>query len=219
MKRLAFACEILADPALIFCDEPTSGLDSYMAENVVSVLRLLAKEKKTTVVCTIHQPSSQVFHLFDRLLLMAEGRVAFFGSLEESKGFFSRIGFANPTDYNPADHYIQTLAVRPGKEAECKERVKKICDEFHKPALVRSDSHHEGRRWAPGGTVGVTPIVDFEVITHRKNFESLIGWGYSHKNFEIAPNISHRNKAKQLSMTCGEYEIQWIPLKKTTWAS
>jgi ABC-type lipoprotein export system ATPase subunit len=39
MKRLAVACEILTNPPLLFCDEPTSGLDSYMAQNIVDVLR------------------------------------------------------------------------------------------------------------------------------------------------------------------------------------
>ena len=38
-KRLAFASEVLTNPPLLFCDEPTSGLDSYMAQNVVEVLR------------------------------------------------------------------------------------------------------------------------------------------------------------------------------------
>lgn len=38
-KRLAFACEVLTNPSILFCDEPTSGLDSYMAQNVVGVLR------------------------------------------------------------------------------------------------------------------------------------------------------------------------------------
>jgi len=40
-KRLAFASEVLTNPPLMFCDEPTSGLDSYMAQNVVEVLRLV----------------------------------------------------------------------------------------------------------------------------------------------------------------------------------
>ena len=41
MKRLSFASEILTDPPLMFCDEPTSGLDSFMAQNVIEVLRWL----------------------------------------------------------------------------------------------------------------------------------------------------------------------------------
>lgn len=63
-KRLAFASEVLTNPSLLFCDEPTSGLDSFMAENVVNTLRAMASRGKT-VVCTIHQPSSQVYALFD----------------------------------------------------------------------------------------------------------------------------------------------------------
>ena len=64
-KRLAFASEVLTNPPLMFCDEPTSGLDSFMAENVIQTLRGMASRGKT-VLCTIHQPSSQVFALFDK---------------------------------------------------------------------------------------------------------------------------------------------------------
>ncbi|GAU97166.1 hypothetical protein RvY_08512-2 [Ramazzottius varieornatus] len=80
MKRLAFASEVLTNPPLMFCDEPTSGLDAFMAQNVITVLREMAAKGKTVVV-TIHQPSSEVFAMFDRLLLMSEGRVAYLGSL------------------------------------------------------------------------------------------------------------------------------------------
>ena len=62
----------------MFCDEPTSGLDSFMAQSVVSVLKDMAAQGRT-IICTIHQPSSEVFAMFDKLLLMADGRVAFMG--------------------------------------------------------------------------------------------------------------------------------------------
>lgn len=80
---------MLTDPPLMFCDEPTSGLDSFMAQNVVSVLAGMARKGKT-VVCTIHQPSSEVFSLFDKVLLMAEGRVAFLGAPDHACRFFSQ---------------------------------------------------------------------------------------------------------------------------------
>ncbi|VDO16384.1 unnamed protein product, partial [Brugia timori] len=64
-KRLAFACEILTDPLILFCDEPTSGLDSFMAVQVVHCLKVMAKKGKT-IITTIHQPSSQVFNMFDK---------------------------------------------------------------------------------------------------------------------------------------------------------
>ena len=73
----------------MLCDEPTSGLDSYMAQNVVQVLKQLARKGKT-IICTIHQPSSQVYAIFDRILLMAEGRTAYLGNASEALGYFRR---------------------------------------------------------------------------------------------------------------------------------
>lgn len=72
----------------MFCDEPTSGLDSFMALNVIQVLKTMAQNGKT-VLCTIHQPSSELYALFDKLLLLAEGRVAFLGTPEEAQVFFA----------------------------------------------------------------------------------------------------------------------------------
>ncbi|XP_068154443.1 protein white [Drosophila tropicalis] len=128
-KRLAFASEALTDPPLLICDEPTSGLDSFTAHSVVQVLKKLSQKGKT-VILTIHQPSSELFELFDKILLMAEGRVAFLGTPSEAVDFFSYVGAQCPTNYNPADFYVQVLAVVPGRELESRDRIAKICDNF-----------------------------------------------------------------------------------------
>jgi len=129
-RRLSVASELLTDPKLLFCDEPTSGLDSHMAASVVDLLLGLAAQGRT-VVCTIHQPSSQVFATFDRLLLLAEGRTAYIGAARgTSKDFFASQGFPCPQDFNPADHLISLLAVEPGNEAEDRARVSLLCDAF-----------------------------------------------------------------------------------------
>ena len=73
----------------MFCDEPTSGLDSFMAMSIVECMRALADQGKT-IICTIHQPSSEIFEKFDRLCLLAEGRLAYIGSLTEAKEYFAR---------------------------------------------------------------------------------------------------------------------------------
>ena len=62
----------------MFCDEPTSGLDSFMAINVISLLKEMASQGRT-IICSIHQPSSQLFEMLDYILLLANGRVAFIG--------------------------------------------------------------------------------------------------------------------------------------------
>lgn len=129
-RRLSVASELLTDPQLLFCDEPTSGLDSHMAASVVDLLLGLAAQGRT-VVCTIHQPSSQVFATFDRLLLLAEGRTAYLGPARgTSKEFFASQGFPCPQDFNPADHLISLLAVEPGNETEDRARVSLLCDAF-----------------------------------------------------------------------------------------
>ena len=133
-KRLAFASEVLMNPSIMFCDEPTSGLDSFMAESVVHTLKMLAGKGKT-IVCTIHQPSSEIFTLFDNLILLAEGNVMYLGSANDAKSFFSSIGFSCPTQYNPADFYIRTLAITPGKEIESRERLTAIGRKFNESEI------------------------------------------------------------------------------------
>lgn len=129
-KRLAFASEALTDPALLLCDEPTSGLDSFMAHSVLQVLRRMALKGKT-VILTIHQPSSELYALFDKLQLMAEGRVAFLGTPAEAEAFFGRVLDAPcPSNYNPADFYVQLLAIVPGREVESAATVRRVCDAY-----------------------------------------------------------------------------------------
>lgn len=100
-----------------------------MAHNVLQVLKnLTAKEK--TIILTIHQPSSEIFCLFDKLLLMANGRIAFHGKPNEAYDFFASLDAPCPTNYNPADFYVETLAIVPGKEDESRETIRKICDAF-----------------------------------------------------------------------------------------
>lgn len=88
-KRLAFATELLTDPPLLFCDEPTTGLDSYSAQKLVRMMNIMASQGKT-ILCTIHQPSSELFAMFSQILLMADGRIAFMGSTQHALDFFKR---------------------------------------------------------------------------------------------------------------------------------
>ena len=127
-RRLALAAEVLTDPPLLFCDEPTSGLDSFTAATVVEVLVGLAREGRT-VICTIHQPSSQVFAMFDSLLLLAEGRVAYLGARAAAKHHFAGLGFPCPPDYNLAEHLVAVLAVHRGDAADHR-RGELLCDGF-----------------------------------------------------------------------------------------
>ncbi|KAM1513519.1 hypothetical protein ACFX1Z_024934 [Malus domestica] len=71
-KRLTIAVELVANPSIIFMDEPTSGLDARAAAIVMRTVRNTVDTGRT-VVCTIHQPSIDIFESFDELLLMKRG--------------------------------------------------------------------------------------------------------------------------------------------------
>lgn len=78
-KRLSIALEILTRPRLLFLDEPTSGLDSASAFFVVQTLRNIAHDGRT-VISSIHQPSGEVFALFEDLFLLSGGETVYFGA-------------------------------------------------------------------------------------------------------------------------------------------
>lgn len=108
-KRLNIANELIPDPLVLLGDECTSGLDSASAATVVEHFRDLSDSGKT-VMCTIHQPSSYMFHMFDKVLLLASGRVAYFGTPSGVSSYFSHIGFPFPSaSYNPSDSMLDLV--------------------------------------------------------------------------------------------------------------
>lgn len=71
-KRLNIALELIREPSVLFVDEPTSGLSSRDSENIMDLLKELALKGKLIFV-VIHQPSSDIFKMFDKLLILDQG--------------------------------------------------------------------------------------------------------------------------------------------------
>nr|UOU03357.1 ATP-binding cassette subfamily G-like 6-2 [Brachionus rubens] len=128
-RRLAFATEIITNPPLLFCDEPTSGLDAYMAIGLVELMAEQARLGKT-IICTIHQPSTQIYEKFDTLCLLSEGKIAYLGPRIEATNYFSRIGYRCPKNYNPADYFISVLSIPAAYREEALARTTQICESF-----------------------------------------------------------------------------------------
>ncbi|CAL9766210.1 unnamed protein product, partial [Musa acuminata subsp. burmannicoides] len=106
-KRVSIGLELLVDPSLLLLDEPTSGLDSTTAARIVATLRRLAVEKGRTVVTTIHQPSSRLYRMFDKLVLLSEGNAIYYGRAAAAVDYFASVGFPCPIDgVNPADFLL-----------------------------------------------------------------------------------------------------------------
>lgn len=112
-KRLTIAVELVANPSIIFMDEPTSGLDARAAAIVMRTVRNTVDTGRT-VVCTIHQPSIDIFEAFDELLLMKRGgQVIYAGPVGHHSykliEYFEAIpGVAKIRDgYNPATWMLE----------------------------------------------------------------------------------------------------------------
>ncbi|CEG39520.1 atp-binding cassette superfamily [Plasmopara halstedii] len=120
MKRVTIGVELAAQPSIIFMDEPTSGLDARSAKLIMNGVRKIADSGRT-IICTIHQPSTEVFNLFDSLLLLRRGgRMVFFGQLgEDSKNlinYFEAFSNVNPIKpgYNPATWMLECIGAGVG---------------------------------------------------------------------------------------------------------
>ncbi|KAI3770699.1 hypothetical protein L6452_01840 [Arctium lappa] len=80
-KRLTIAVEVIANPSIIFMDEPTTGLDARSAAIVMRAVKNIVDTGRT-IVCTIHQPSIDIFEAFDELILLKSGgRMIYCGPL------------------------------------------------------------------------------------------------------------------------------------------
>lgn len=86
---------------MLFLDEPTSGLDSFSAFNLVNLLKQIASN--CAILCTIHQPSSEVFFLFDVVIFMKDGQIFYQGPVSDIMPYFEMRGQNCPENYNPAD--------------------------------------------------------------------------------------------------------------------
>lgn len=101
-KRLNIGLELLREPAVLFCDEPTSGLSSRDSENIIDLLKELSLKGKL-VFAVIHQPSSDIFKMFDKLLILDTG------------GF--QIYYGNPVD--SIVYFKKSINLVNSDEGEC----------------------------------------------------------------------------------------------------
>jgi ABC-type multidrug transport system permease subunit/ABC-type multidrug transport system ATPase subunit len=195
-KRVTIGVELVAKPSiLIFLDEPTSGLDGQSAYNTVRFLRKLADVGQAVLV-TIHQPSAQVFSVFDSLLLLASGgKTVYFGDIGKNgktvRGYFQRYGAACPEETNLAEHMIDVVsgslsqgkdwsevwAASPEHEAVTKELDQLISSAAAQPPKTTDDGYEFA-----------TPLWEqIKLVTHRTSLS--LYRNVDHVNNKIALHI------------------------------
>ncbi|TFY79980.1 hypothetical protein EWM64_g4032 [Hericium alpestre] len=163
-KRTTIAVELAAKPKLLlFLDEPTSGLDSQSAWSIMRFLRGLA-DRGQAILCTIHQPSAELFATFDRLLLLQRGgKTAYFGDLGEHAatllGYF-QVGGARPCqeDENPAEYMLDVIGagatssskidwhdvwIHSNEMKSVQQEIETLVSEVSRRSVVQTDLHTE----------------------------------------------------------------------------
>ncbi|KAF2128401.1 ATP-binding cassette transporter-like protein [Dothidotthia symphoricarpi CBS 119687] len=108
-RRVSVASQLITSPKIVFLDEPTSGLDSAASYEVMSFVRDVARKHKVLVIASIHQPSTTTFELFDKLMLLSRGKVAYNGPVKQVVDYFGGLGYNMPMYTNPAEYLIQLV--------------------------------------------------------------------------------------------------------------
>lgn len=150
-RRTSLGVQLLSNPSLLWLDEPTTGLDSTSAYQVVKTLQNLARKGRTIIV-TIHQPRSEIWGLFDNLILLTRGSPAYVGSTKDCLNYFAGLGYEMPPFTNPAEHLIDIVSVdnrSEDAEISAEKRVEHIkqawrqhCDKFSSEKSEQSFANH-----------------------------------------------------------------------------
>jgi ABC transport system ATP-binding/permease protein len=137
-KRLNISLELIREPSIMFLDEPTSGLSSRDSENILDLLKELALKGKLLFV-VIHQPSSDIFKMFDRLIILdTGGHLIYNGNPIESIVYFkTRIHHAN---FNESECHV-CGNVNPEQIFNIVEA--RVLDEYGQPTVTRKISPSE----------------------------------------------------------------------------
>nr|QMS43325.1 ATP-binding cassette transporter G family member 13 [Medicago truncatula] len=210
-KRTSIALEILTRPCLLFLDEPTSGLDSASAYFVAQTLRNIAHDGKT-VISSIHQPSSEVFALFDDLFLLSGGQTIYFGPAENAVEFFGKAGFPCPSRRNPSDHFLRCI----NSDFDTVTTTMMSSGRTHEPKTLASPTMNlstaeikailiEKYRWSEYATCArarIKQISNFEVHIYESKSKSQAKW------LKQLSTLTHRSFVN-MSRDVGYY---WIRL-------
>ncbi|TMW64393.1 hypothetical protein Poli38472_013015 [Pythium oligandrum] len=128
LKRVTIGVELAASPGLLFVDEPTTGMDVLAAKAIMQVLRQVADTGRT-VVCSLHEPSTEVFSLVDSVLLLQRGgQMAYFGEIGQDATrvieYFEEVPGVKPlkAGHNPASWMLESVTGEAVRRAQHRRR-------------------------------------------------------------------------------------------------
>lgn len=170
-RRVSIAVQLLWNPGILILDEPTSGLDSFTAHNLVITLSRLARGNRL-ILLSVHQPRSDIFQLFDLVVLLSSGSAVYCGAARDMVPYFTALGYPCPRYCNPSDFYVDLISIdrRSAElEAECLQRARALAEEF-KEKVKDTDDH----MWIPDRSCASSTQADDGVMRNIVEGEELI---------------------------------------------
>lgn len=109
-RRLSIGCVLVTLPSILCLDEPTTGLDAFTAFALLETLKRLAQRGRS-IILSIHQPRSDAFPVFDRLVVLSQGSVVFSDRREALLPHFASLGYTPQPHTNPLDFVIDVAGI------------------------------------------------------------------------------------------------------------
>lgn len=169
-KRVSIAEALITKASTQCWDNSTRGLDASTAQEYVQSLRSLTNMTNVSTLVAIYQASESLYKLFDRVILLIEGKCAYFGPASDAKAYFESLGFIRPPRWTTPD-FITSVAepharkVKPGwedriprsaaqfkkayDESEVRKRTLETIEEFEEEQESHKDELEEIRRRTP----------------------------------------------------------------------
>lgn len=141
-KRASIGVELITNPSLLYVDEPTTGMDTFTARKLVELMGKLAKRSRT-IIATIHQPNSEIFALFDKLMILALGRIIYFNSAKEAVPYFDKMGYVCPKQVNPAEHFMKILSAENFMKPEDTGDTLAIAKQRYEAAVLKMSEEYD----------------------------------------------------------------------------
>lgn len=170
-RRVSIGVDIIHGPPLLFLDEPTSGLDSTSAYSVIEKVHNIARSG-STVILTIHQPSSRIQLLLDHLIILARGQLMFQGPPKEVTLHVNRLGRKVPKGENSIEYLIDVI-----QEYDQSEFGVEVMAEFARTGLRPPPLSNDEGNSAELSTVPASPITPARRIRNQMETSVSVGRG------------------------------------------
>uniref|UniRef100_A0A8D0DZB5 ATP-binding cassette sub-family G member 8 n=1 Tax=Salvator merianae TaxID=96440 RepID=A0A8D0DZB5_SALMN len=193
-RRVSIGVQLLWNPGILIFNDPTSGLDSFTAHNLVVTLSRLARGNRL-VLLSVHQPRSDIFQLFDLVLLMSSGLTIYSGAAQDMVSYFTQIGYPCPTYSNPADFYVDLTSIErqdDEREQESRQKVNLLAAMFRESIKhfddflwksnsgdnVESGVNAHPAKQLPGWLQQFTVLLSRQVSNDFRNLSALLIYGF-----------------------------------------